>query len=87
MFASKLRIDEAERQKARLGSPSPLNGERAGVRGVGVVGLVSMEKSKVVSTPHPQSLSPLRGEGSPRRAFADIFARASAIAPTQRYLC
>jgi glycosyltransferase involved in cell wall biosynthesis len=38
-------------------SPSPLNGERAGVTSVDRESLSS-------TTPHPQSLSPLRGEGS-----------------------
>ncbi|MBI3877262.1 MAG: VCBS repeat-containing protein, partial [Verrucomicrobia bacterium] len=38
-------------------SPSPLGGERAGVRGEG-------KRPPGAPTPHPQSLSPQRGEGS-----------------------
>jgi len=52
-------------------SPSPLNGERAGVRGGEVPGAArSTGTVNTVPTPHPQSLSPLRGEGSQRSAWA-----------------
>jgi hypothetical protein len=44
-------------------SPSPLNGERAGVRGENVQSPPATTDAKGVTTPHPQSLSPLRGEG------------------------
>ncbi|HWN94571.1 MAG TPA: DUF1549 domain-containing protein [Methylomirabilota bacterium] len=44
-------------------SPSPLNGERAGVRGGKVQTRLLRSKALGVTTPHPQSLSPLRGEG------------------------
>jgi len=79
MFASKFRIDETECQKARFATPSPLNGERGG----NVIGIHSMRQINDALTPHPQSLSPLRGEGSPRRALLEIFNRAFAIAPTR----
>jgi hypothetical protein len=45
-------------------SPSPLNGERAGVRGGNVIESSTATERLVGTTPHPQSLSPLRGEGS-----------------------
>ncbi len=48
-------------------SPSPLNGERAGVRGENADGALKKPSGAVGgTTPHPQSLSPLRGEGGPR---------------------
>ncbi|HWN96876.1 MAG TPA: SNF2-related protein [Methylomirabilota bacterium] len=47
-----------------ISSPSPLNGERAGVRGENKNALNSPDENIAGSTtPHPQSLSPLRGEG------------------------
>jgi hypothetical protein len=50
---------------AQFSSPSPLNGERVGVRGGNVNdGNAGKENVKDTTTPHPQSLSPLRGEGS-----------------------
>jgi hypothetical protein len=48
-------------------SPSPLNGERAGVRGGNVIALNFEAKALGITTPHPQSLSPLRGEGGSHR--------------------
>ena len=45
---------------------SPLNGERAGVRGEAVPTRNRGSKVKVGLTPHPHSLSPWRGEGGPR---------------------
>jgi spore maturation protein CgeB len=45
------------------GSPSPLNGERAGVRGGQSDAQYSRREALGGSTPHPHSLSPLRGEG------------------------
>lgn len=51
-------------QHAGLCSPSPLNGERAGVRGGNVTLPHEVRNAFGVITPHPQSLSPLRGEGS-----------------------
>jgi superfamily II DNA or RNA helicase len=45
-------------------SPSPLHGERAGVRGGNDETRSQTGESFDVTTPHPQSLSPLRGEGS-----------------------
>ncbi len=46
-----------------VASPSPLNGERAGVRGGNGLVLAKFQDSSGITTPHPQSLSPLRGEG------------------------
>ncbi len=46
-----------------VASPSPLNGERAGVRGGNEEALSTMGESSGGTTPHPHSLSPLRGEG------------------------
>jgi superfamily II DNA or RNA helicase len=46
-------------------APSPLNGERAGVRGGNVVAHPEDHQAPSIPTPHPQSLSPLRGEGGP----------------------
>src|SRR5688572_3645434 len=43
-------------------SPSPLNGERAGVRGENVVVRNSLPNVSGRTTPHPQSLSPLKRE-------------------------
>src|SRR4051812_29916280 len=51
-------------QSASIGSPSPLNGERAGVRGGNVAALAATSDTSGGTTPHPQSLSPLGGEGS-----------------------
>ncbi len=48
---------------ARSASPSPLNGERAGVRGRNDETLPTSGESSGGTTPHPHSLSPLRGEG------------------------
>ena len=48
------------REPGRLGEFSPLHG----VRGENVVARDSAVKTVGVTTPHPQSLSPLRGEGS-----------------------
>ncbi len=63
-------------EKRALPSPSPLNGERAGVRLRNDNALNSGEENVTDSTtPHPQSLSPLRGEGSlesaPRESLQD----------------
>ncbi len=44
-------------------SPSPLNGERGGVRGDWFKMRECMNKAPRQATPHPHSLSPLRGEG------------------------
>jgi len=44
--------------------PSPLGGERAGVRGGNDDVLATDSNAQGVTTPHPQSLSLLRGEGS-----------------------
>ncbi len=44
-------------------SPSPLNGERAGVRGGSEHTPHSPASALGITTPHPHSLSPLRGEG------------------------
>ena len=49
-------------------SPSPLNGERAGVRGGKVMRHWQQRRTVGITTPHPQSLSPVRGEGSQRSA-------------------
>jgi NADH-quinone oxidoreductase subunit J len=57
-----------EQPGAPIGSPSPLNGERAGVRGGNDGTRKAMPEAAAVTTPHPQSLSPLRGEGSSRPA-------------------
>jgi poly(beta-D-mannuronate) lyase len=68
-------------------SPSPLNGERAGVRGENVVRRWRWRTSPGGTTPHPRSLSPLRGEGSrhaPRnciRAVALVCVLASIFSP------
>src|SRR5205823_4032695 len=53
-----------ERKRPTNDSPSPLNGERAGVR-VGTCQLWRRTEAIGRSTPHPHSLSPLRGEGGP----------------------
>ncbi len=55
--------DEPIARNAASGSPSPLNGERAGVRGGNDVAHGANTHAPVITTPHPQSLSPLRGEG------------------------
>jgi len=47
-------------------APSPLNGERAGVRGETVPAGWEEATATDVLTPHPHSLSPLRGEGDLR---------------------
>jgi hypothetical protein len=52
---------------AEFDSPSPLNGERAGVRGGNVVARTLAIRALGVTTPHPHSLSPLRGEGGRKR--------------------
>ena len=44
--------------------PSSLHGERAGVRGGNVAMRNEKHDAGAVTTPHPQSLSPMRGEGS-----------------------
>ena len=51
-------------RRADVWSPSPLNGERAGVRGGNGERSPSNSSASGAPTPHPQSLSPLRGEGS-----------------------
>jgi hypothetical protein len=85
MFASKrlIGIEGLEQQNARCGSPSPLKGERVGVRGGSVVGIRFKRQVNDAFTPHPQSLSPLRGEGSQPRALVDNFTLYSAIALTR----
>ena len=61
-------IEQNERVVVPPGSsPSPLNGERAGVRGGNVVWFSQWRMCFGLITPHPQSLSPLRGEGGRRR--------------------
>jgi HlyD family secretion protein len=63
---------------ATNGSPSRLNGERAGVRG-GNGESRDLDKVDVtgVTTPHPQSLSPLRGEGGQTRTAVEVKAPAT----------
>jgi HlyD family secretion protein len=56
-------------------SPSPLNGERAGVRGGNENAAGTSTNAHGTPTPHPQSLSPLRGEGS--RAAIEVKAPAT----------
>jgi glycosyltransferase involved in cell wall biosynthesis len=51
-------------QRGHASSPSPLNGERAGARGENCDSASSNPLVSGTLTPHPQSLSPLRGEGS-----------------------
>ena len=61
-------IEQNERVVVPPGSsPSPLNGVRAGVRGGNVVWFSQWRMCFGLITPHPQSLSPLRGEGGRRR--------------------
>lgn len=54
--------DQPNSMRRAIVSPSPLNGERVGVRGGNVSRLGQLGKSKDVVTPPPQSLSPLSGE-------------------------
>src|ERR1043166_2515896 len=58
---------------ARL-SPSSLNGERTGVRGGNVKAFWRVMKREELTIPHPQSLSPLKGEGSPRATSQETWA-------------
>jgi hypothetical protein len=61
-------------------SPSPLNGERAGVR-VGEFTMLAARQGAVGSiTPHPHSLFPLRGEGGKRASLRWALALAACVA-------
>ncbi len=65
----------AERAKPAKTSPSPLNGERAGVRGGNGAWLSTFLERVRRTTPHPHSLSPLRGEGGLNRGvLCKVFA-------------
>jgi hypothetical protein len=67
-------------QDVRQPSPSPLNGERAGVRGGNVQVLTPRSESLGGTTPHPQSLSPLRGEGGRRATVRWVVSLAACLA-------
>jgi HlyD family secretion protein len=58
-------------------TPTPLNGERAGVRGGTVETRDSPPNASGSTTLHPQSLSPLRGEGGQARTAVEVKAPAS----------
>jgi spore maturation protein CgeB len=66
-----------EQPSAVDGSPSPLNGERAGVRGGQSHTRSSRKEASGGTTPHPQSLSPLRGEGGAQRSASASSKRVS----------
>jgi hypothetical protein len=61
-------------------SPSPLDGERAGVRGGEFTTHSSRDKAVDSTTPHPHSLSPLRGEGGRQAALRWAIALAACAA-------
>jgi hypothetical protein len=67
-------------QDAGESSPSPLNGERAGVRGGRLATPPSRSGALGGITPHPQSLSPLRGEGGRRAGLRWAVALAACVA-------
>jgi hypothetical protein len=85
-FYGGVTVEASERDAARMMIPSPLNGERARVKGgYDPEPLIAKACSVDALTPHPQSLSPLRGEGSWQRRFREMLqvfrGGASAVVP------
>jgi superfamily II DNA/RNA helicase len=64
-------VEFVNSRTSRASSPSPLNGERAGVRGGNDEAHAPVPESSGGTTPLPHSLSPLRGEGGPRSERSD----------------
>ena len=60
-------------------SPSPLGGERAGVRGEGVPSPQAAPSTTNAPPPHPQSLSPGGGEGGSLSAHAALLEKLDAL--------
>ena len=59
------RLTTGTTESTATSSPSPPSGERAGVRGHGVLSQIGKQTPAAAPPPHPHSLSPGGGEGGP----------------------